>query len=70
MKKISIHSPVTEKIQYVLEGQQKHPNNIKAQNKEQKTDIEQIWQSQIKESVVSLGQVEMQYKVISLMLQA
>ena len=36
MKKISIHSAVAERIQYVVEGQQKYPNNIKAQNKEKK----------------------------------
>ena len=70
MKKLSIHAPVTETIQYVVEGQQKYPNNKKAQNKEEKADIDQIWQSQAKESVVSLRQVEMQYKVLSLMLQA
>ena len=61
MKKLSIHDPVTETIQYVVEGQQKYPNNIKAQNKEEKTDIDPIWQLQSKESVVSLRQVEMQY---------
>ena len=54
----------------MLEGQQKYPSNIKALNKEQKTDIDQIWQSHIKESVVSLRQVEIQYEVLSLMLQA
>ena len=35
-----------------------------------KTDIDQIKQSQIKESVVSLMQVEMQYEVLSLILQS
>ena len=70
MKKLSIHAPVTETIQYVAEGQQKSPNNIKAQNKEDKIDIDQIWQSQNKESVVSLRQVEMQYDVLSLIIQA
>ena len=62
MKK-SIHSPVAEKIQYVAEEQEKYPNNIKAQNKEKKTDIDQIWKSQIKEIAVTLRQVEMQYDV-------
>ena len=52
-----------KKIQYVVEGQQKYPNNIKVQNKEKKTNIDQIWQSQIKEIAVSLRQVEMQYEV-------
>ena len=70
MKKLSIHAPVAETIQYAVEGLQKYPNYIKAQNKEEKTDIDQIWQSQTKESVVSLRQVEMQYEVLSLMLQA
>ena len=69
MKKLSIHAPVTETIQYVAEGHEKNPNNIKAQNKEDKTDIDQIWQSQNKESVVSLRQVEMQYDVLSLIIQ-
>ena len=69
MKTLSIHAPVTETIQYVVEEQQKYPNK-KAWNKEEKTDIDQIWQSQTKEGVVSLRQVEMQYKVLSLMLQA
>ena len=49
MKKLSIHAPVSETIQYVVEGQQKYPNNKKAQNKEEKADIDQIWQSQTKE---------------------
>ena len=70
MKKVSIHSQVTETILYVVEGQQKYPNIIKAQNKEEKTDIDHIWHSQTKESVVSLRQVEMQYEILSLMLQA
>ena len=34
----------------------------------EQTDIDQIWQSQTKESIVSLSQVEMQYEVLSLML--
>ena len=63
MKKLSIHAPVAETIQYAVEGLQKYPNYIKAQNKEEKTDIDQIWQSQTKESVVSLREVEMQYEL-------
>ena len=45
MKKLSIHAPVTETIQYVVEGQQKYPNNMRAQNEEEKTDIDQIRQT-------------------------
>ena len=45
MKKLSIHFPVTETIQYVVEGQQKYPNNMRAQNEEEKTDIDQIRQT-------------------------
>ena len=70
MKKINIHTPDTETIQYVLEGQQKYPNNIKAQNKEEKAHTDKIWKSQTKESVVSLRLAKMQYKVLSLTLQA
>ena len=35
----------------------------KSLEQRKKTDIDQIWQSQIKETVVSLRQVEMQYKI-------
>ena len=35
----------------------------KSLEQRKKTDIDQIWQSQIKETVVSLRQVEMQYRV-------
>ena len=42
----------------------------KSLEQRRKTDIDQIWQSQTKESVVSLIQVEMQYEVLSSMLQA
>ena len=34
--------------------------------KKKKTDIDQIWQSQIKEIAVNLRQVEMQYEVSKL----
>ena len=70
MKKRNIHSPVPETIQYMVEGQQKYPNNINAQKKEEKTDADQIWQEQTKESVVSLRLARMQEKALSLMLQA
>ena len=45
-----MRSPVPETIQYMVEGQQKYPNNINAQKKEEKTDADQIWQGQTKES--------------------
>ena len=70
MKKRNIHSPVPETIQYMVEGQQKYPNNINAQKKEEKTDTDQIWQAQTKESVVSLRLARMQEEALSLMLHA
>ena len=70
MKKRNIHSPVPETIQYMVEGQQKYPNNINAQKKEEKTDTDQIWQAQTKESVVSLRLAKMQEEALSLMLKA
>ena len=69
MKKRNIHSPVPETIQYMVEGQQKYPNNINAQKKEEKTDTAQIWQAQTKESVVSLRLAKMQEEALRLMLQ-
>ena len=65
-----MHSPVPETIQYMVEGQQKYPNNINAQKKEEKTDTAQIWQAQTKESVVSLRLAKMQDEALSLMLQS
>ena len=70
MKKRNIHSPVPETIQYMVEGQQKYPNNINAQKKEEKTDTDQVWQAQTKESVESLSLARMQEEALSLMLQA
>ena len=40
--------------------------HLNAVEKEKKTDIDQIWQSQIKEIAVNLRQVEMQYEVSKL----
>ena len=65
-----MHSPGTEKIQYVVEGEQKCPSNKKAYKKEEKTVIDQIWQSQTKESAVSLRLAKIKYEVFSLMFQA
>ena len=65
-----MHSPVIEIIQYVVAGQQKYPNNINAQNKEEKTDTDQIQHTQTRESVVSLRPAKMQDEVLSLMLKA
>ena len=62
--------PVTETIQYVAKGQQKYPNNINAQNKEEKTDTDQIQHTQTRESVVSLRPAKMQDEVLGLMPQA
>ena len=70
MKKQNIHSPIPETIQYMVEGQQKYPNNINAQKKEEKTDTAQIWQAQTKESVVSLRLAKMEDVALSLMLQS
>ena len=70
MKKWNIHSTVTETIQLVVVGQQKYPKNVNAQNKEEKTDIDQIQHTQTRESVVSLTLARMQDEVLSLMLQA
>ena len=42
---------------------------MKDQNKEGKTDIDQILQSQTKDSAVSLRPAKMQYEVLRLMLQ-
>ena len=70
MKKRNIYSPVPETIQYMMEGQQKYPNKINAQKKEEKTDTAQIWQAQTKESVVSLRLAKMQDEALSLMLQS
>ena len=50
--------------------QQKYPNNISAQKKEEKTDTAQIWQAQTKESVVSLRLAKMEDVALSLMLQS
>ena len=65
-----MHSPVPETIQYMVEGQEKYPNNINAQKKKAKTDTAQIWQAQTKESVVSLRLAKMQDEVLILMLQS
>ena len=65
-----MHSPVPETIQYMVEGQEKYPNNINAQKKEAKTDTAQIWQAQTKESVVSLRLAKMQDEALILMLQS
>ena len=70
MKKRNIYSPVRKTIQYRVEGQQKYPNNINAQKKEEKTDTDQICQAQTKESVVSLRLARMQGEALILMLQA
>ena len=70
MKKRNIHFPAPETIYYMKEGQQKYPNNINAQKKEEKTDTDQIWQAQTKESVVSLRLAKMQDEALSLMLQS
>ena len=70
MKKRNIHFPVPETIKYMVEGQQKYLNNINAQKKEEKTDTDQIWQAQTKESVVSLRLAKMQEEALSLMLNA
>ena len=70
MKKLNIHFPVPETIQYMVEGQQKYPNNINAQKKEEKTDTDQIRQAQTKESVVSLRLAKMQQEALSIMLKA
>ena len=59
MKKGNINFPVPETIKYMVEGQQKYLNNISAQKKEEKTDTDQIWQAQTKESVVSLRLAKM-----------
>ena len=67
MKKRNIYSPVPKTM---VEGQQKYPNNINAQKKEEKTDTAQIWQAQTKESVVSLRLAKMQDEALSLMLQS
>ena len=67
MKKRNIYSPVPKTM---VEGQQKYPNNINAQKKEEKTDTDQIWQAQTKESVVSLRLAKMQEEALSLMLKA
>ena len=60
MKKRNIHSQVPETIQYMVEGQQKYPNNINASKKEEKIDTDQIWKAQTKEGVVSLRLVKIQ----------
>ena len=70
MKKQNIHSPVPETILYLAEGQQTYPNNINAQKKEDKTDIDQIWQAQTKNRVVSLRLAKKQEEALSLMLQS
>ena len=43
---------------------------MNAQKKEEKSDTDQIWQAQTKESVVSLKLARMQEEALSLMLQA
>ena len=70
MKKLNIHSPVTERIQYVVATQRKYPNNTNAQNKEEKTETDYIQHTQTRESVVSLMLGKMPDEVLSLMLQA
>ena len=70
MKKQNIHSAVPETILYLAEGQQTYPNNINAQKKEDKTDIDQIWQAQTKNRVVSLRLAKKQEEALSLMLQS
>ena len=54
----------------MVERQQKYPNNINIQKKEEKIDTDQIWEAQTKESVVSLRLAKMQEAALSLMLQA
>ena len=44
----------------MVEGQQKYPNNINSQKKEEKTDTDEVWQAQAKENVVSLRLAKMQ----------
>ena len=70
MKKQNIHFPVPETIKYMVEWQQKYLNNINAQKEEEKTDTDQIWQAQTKESVVSLRLAKIQEEALSLMLKA
>ena len=70
MKKRNIHFSVPETIQYMVEGQQKYPNNINTQKKREKTDTDQIWQVQTKESVVSLRLAKMQEEALNLILKA
>ena len=70
MKKLNIHSPVTETVQYVVAGQKKYANNISAQNKEEKADTDYIQHTETRESVVSLRLAKVQDEVLSLMLQA
>ena len=70
MKKQNIHSPFPETIQYMAEGQQKYPNNICAQKKEEKNDTDYIWQAQTKEGVMSLKLAKIQEEALILMLQA
>ena len=54
----------------MVEEQQKDPNNIDAQKKEEKTNTDSIWQAQTKESVMSLRLARIQEEALSLMLQA
>ena len=70
MKKRNIHFSVPETIQHMVEGQQKYPNNINTQKKREKTDTDQIWQVQTKESVVSLRLAKMQEEALNLILKA
>ena len=56
----SIHSPLTEKNIVRGRGAAKISKQHKSLEQRKKTDIDQIWQSQIKEIAVSLRQVEMQ----------
>ena len=70
MKKRNIHFSVPETIQYMVEGQQKYPDNINAQKKREKSDTDQIWQVQTKESVVSLRLAMMQEEALNLILKA
>ena len=64
-----MHIPVPETIQYMVKGQQKYPKNINPQKKE-KTDTDQIWQAQTKDSVVSLRLAKIQEDAFSLMFKA
>ena len=57
--------PGSDAIQYLVEGQQKNLDNIKAKTKK-KTDIDEIWQSQTSGSVSNLRLTKMRYGVLKL----